>query len=168
MDFDFLISEKKYQVTINKKEDKYEIYVDDELILTQPIHHLSNFISLDDNGVNRKAFFSRDNGIQYIFIDGVQYRVEDLSQAEQNAVAKDHSSLEHEAEICAPMPGKILKILVKQGDEIELKQNLVIVEAMKMENNINSPIKGRVKKINYKVGDIVDTGQPIIELEALE
>ena len=168
MDFDYLISGKKVNVSINKKENKYELFIDDERVLIQPVHTSSNFISLINNGLYQKIYFARDNGINYIFIDGKQYRIEDLSRTEQKSVVTDHLLVDNESEICAPMPGKILKILVNLGDEVDIKHNLVIVEAMKMENNIVSPMKGSIKRINFKEGDLVDTGQPIIELEPLE
>ena len=66
------------------------------------------------------------------------------------------------------MPGKVVKILVKQGDRVEKSQGLVIVEAMKMENEIKSGSGAVVKKINFKEGDLVDAAVPIIELELEE
>ncbi|AEC52773.1 putative acetyl-CoA carboxylase biotin carboxyl carrier protein subunit [Pyrococcus sp. NA2] len=66
--------------------------------------------------------------------------------------------------VTAPMPGKILKILVKEGQEVKLGQGLLILEAMKMENEIPAPRNGVVKRILVKEGDSVDTGQPLIEL----
>ena len=48
------------------------------------------------------------------------------------------------------------------------KQPLVIVEAMKMENQVNAKAKGKVKKVNFAAGDQVDTEKPIIELEIAE
>nr|MBN2276279.1 acetyl-CoA carboxylase biotin carboxyl carrier protein subunit [candidate division Zixibacteria bacterium] len=70
--------------------------------------------------------------------------------------------------IFAPMPGKIVKIQVGEGEEVKEKQPMVIVEAMKMENQLISPAAGRVKKINFSEGDQVDTETPIIELELPE
>ena len=67
--------------------------------------------------------------------------------------------------IFAPMPGKVVKVLVKVGEQVEEGQHLVIVEAMKMENPIPSPSNGVVKKINFFDGDQVGTEEPIIELD---
>ena len=167
MDFEYLISDNIVNVSINKKDGDFEVSLGDELIQIKPIHLSAHFISLIMNGVFKKIYFAKDNGVNYIFIDGQQYCIEDLSKTEQKSVAKDHLLLEQASEICAPMPGKILKIYVKEGDTVEVKQNLIIVEAMKMENSIHSSIKGKVKKVNFKEGDIVDTGQPIIELEKI-
>ncbi len=63
------------------------------------------------------------------------------------------------------MPGKIVKILVAEGDKIKARQPLVIVESMKMENEIKSPTDGTVKSIHFGPGDLVGTGQPIIKIE---
>jgi pyruvate carboxylase subunit B len=69
-----------------------------------------------------------------------------------------------EGVIGAPMPGKILRILVKEGEQVKTGQGLLILEAMKMENEIPAPKDGVVKRILVKEGDTVDTGQPLIEL----
>jgi biotin carboxyl carrier protein len=63
------------------------------------------------------------------------------------------------------MPGKIVKLLVGEGEKVAEKQPMVIVEAMKMENQVNSPSAGTVRKINFMDGDQVGTEIPIIELE---
>ena len=66
--------------------------------------------------------------------------------------------------VSAPMPGKILRVLVNEGDQVKVGQGLLVLEAMKMENEIPSPKDGIVKKILVKEGDTVDTGQALIEL----
>jgi pyruvate carboxylase subunit B len=67
--------------------------------------------------------------------------------------------------VTAPMPGKVLRVLVREGDRVSVGQGLLILEAMKMENEIPSPKDGVVKRILIKEGDTVDTGQPLIEIE---
>ncbi len=69
-----------------------------------------------------------------------------------------------EGVVTSPMPGKILKILVKEGEEVKTGQALLTLEAMKMENEIPSPKNGTIKKILIKEGDTIDTGQPLIEI----
>ncbi|WP_297551865.1 pyruvate/oxaloacetate carboxyltransferase [Thermococcus sp.] len=67
--------------------------------------------------------------------------------------------------VTAPMPGKILRVLVKEGQEVKAGQGLLVLEAMKMENEIPAPKDGVVKKIYVKEGDAVNTGDPLVELE---
>ena len=67
--------------------------------------------------------------------------------------------------IIAPMPGLILEISVKVGDEVKENDSLLILEAMKMENVISSPREGIIKSIAAKKGDAVDKNQMLIEFE---
>jgi len=69
-----------------------------------------------------------------------------------------------EGVVCAPMPGKVLRVLVREGDRVKVGQGLLVLEAMKMENEIPAPKDGVIKKILIKEGDTVDTGQPLIEI----
>lgn len=64
----------------------------------------------------------------------------------------------------SPMPGNIMKLLVKEGDRVNQGDNLLILEAMKMENDICSELSGKVYKIYVKSGDVVQAGQPIMKI----
>ena len=70
-----------------------------------------------------------------------------------------------ETTIKAPMPGKILGINVKKGEKIELGRVVLVLEAMKMENEISSTVEGKIHEIKVKVGDSVHTGDVMIEIE---
>ncbi len=70
--------------------------------------------------------------------------------------------------IKAPMPGKVIKIDVSEKEEVRKNQTLVVVEAMKMENEIKSTIDGYVKKIFVSAGDLVDSEKPLIELGVIK
>lgn len=62
------------------------------------------------------------------------------------------------------IPGTIVEIVVKVGQEVEEGQDLLILEAMKMKNRIKSPAAGKVRRINVKVGDTVPKGQNLVVL----
>lgn len=64
----------------------------------------------------------------------------------------------------APLPGNIFKILVKEGDSIKKGDNLLIMEAMKMENNVLAEKDGVIKSIKVKPGDAVLQGDVLIEM----
>jgi acetyl-CoA carboxylase biotin carboxylase subunit len=70
------------------------------------------------------------------------------------------------SKITSPMPGKVIKITVKPGDEVKKGDLLIVVEAMKMENNILSPANATVGQINVAPGDLVDSSLPLIHLSA--
>ena len=69
------------------------------------------------------------------------------------------------AQIRAPMPGKVVKLLVAEGSEVEPNQGIVVLEAMKMQNEIKSPKKGVVKKIGVKEGAAVNSGDMLATVE---
>lgn len=65
----------------------------------------------------------------------------------------------------APMPGKILDIMVKEGDEVKKDQPLVILEAMKMENELKAPISGTISSIFTETGQSLEKNSHILEIE---
>lgn len=70
-----------------------------------------------------------------------------------------------EGELFSQMPGKVVKLMVKEGEQVEAGQTLLILEAMKMENEIKSGTKGSVKAIHVKEGQALDAGVLMMEVE---
>jgi len=64
-----------------------------------------------------------------------------------------------ETPLSAPMPGKVTKVMVKEGSTVKKGEVVIILEAMKMQNEISAPIDGTVKSINVNVGQSVKPGQ---------
>src|SRR5262249_7252916 len=67
--------------------------------------------------------------------------------------------------VSAPMPGKVVRILAPAGTGVEGGQPVVVVEAMKMENELKAPKKGKVKRITVSEGAPVEAGQVLAEVE---
>lgn len=67
--------------------------------------------------------------------------------------------------VTAPLPGRIMDVEVKAGDKVKAGQDVVVIEAMKMENSIASEFDGKVVKVNVSVGDTVSEGDTLIEIE---
>jgi biotin carboxyl carrier protein len=85
---------------------------------------------------------------------------------ELNSVVLDVTpSEEKTGSLKSPMPGKIIKVNVKEGDSVKKGQSLIIMEAMKMEHTIRATSDGIVKKIHYKVGDMVKRSSDLVELD---
>ena len=68
-------------------------------------------------------------------------------------------------EVKAPMPGRVIRVLVAEGDEVAAGQGLVVVEAMKMQNEMPAPKAGRVVAVGVKAGDAVVNGQLLAAIE---
>ena len=165
MEIEFSILQKNYSLLIQKKNEHYQIKIDDDLVELQAEPVTPNCIMLTDENQTQRIFVASTKEKTYVHLNGRQFVVDHQEPTEKASYQSEEQLFGSEAGICAPMPGKILKILVDENQQIEAKQNLVIVEAMKMEHNIRSPRYGIVKKINFKEGDLVDSGQEILEIE---
>ena len=67
--------------------------------------------------------------------------------------------------VVAPMPGRVVRVLVSAGDAVEVRQGVVVVEAMKMENELRSPKTGRVKTVSVTPGTSVEAGRVLLVVE---
>lgn len=67
--------------------------------------------------------------------------------------------------VVAPMPGKVVRLLTEVGAEVEARQSLVVVEAMKMENELSVPRAGRVLEIHVEEGQSVESGRLLVVVE---
>ena len=101
-----------------------------------------------------------------VLVDGRNYHI-NLVDERRVRVGGTQSGLELQGRqlISVPMPGKIIAVLVSEGDAVEKGQGLVIVEAMKMENEVRSPATGTVRDIKVKPGDTVEGGAVLVVVE---
>lgn len=70
--------------------------------------------------------------------------------------------------LAAPMPGKVVKLLVAQGEEVQEGQTLLVMEAMKMQNELKSSASGTVAKVHVQEGATVETGSPLVTVKVAE
>src|SRR5262249_53667039 len=139
---------------------------------------------LDGREFPLDAVFVRE-GVLSILVDGKSYEVKQESTGVENnivvgferfrATVRDPRSFrsrrrgddtgEGIRKVSAPMPGKVVRILAGAGTEVESGQAVLVIEAMKMQNELKSPKRGKVKKINVREGAAVEAGQVLAEIE---
>lgn len=108
----------------------------------------------------------REHDIIHVWMNGAAYQFEILHAPEMPSKSRIASFSEGEViSITAPMPGKILSVLVQPEDKVEINAPVVILESMKMEMSLTAPIAGRIEEINCKPGDLVQMGQMLVRLE---
>jgi len=94
-----------------------------------------------------------------VLVDGRNYHVNLVDERRMRVGgAQSGLQLQGRQKVSVPMAGKVTAVLVSEGDLVEKGQGLIIVEAMKMENEVRSPIAGEVKEIKVKAGDAVEGG----------
>ena len=126
-----------------------------------------NAVSLLNDAGQHTVYFAKSDDEIHIFVEGQKFSFKHPDAASKFGPGAGAGGAGGNL-VASPMPGTIIKFLVEEGDQVTVDQGLVIVEAMKMENEIRSAVGGVVKKINFAPGDTVDIGQPIIDLEENE
>ncbi len=122
--------------------------------------------------VNNKKVIIESEGVHFsktviLWLNGRKYSVELKDELGRllDKMGMNNISTQAVKEIKAPMPGLVLKILVKEGDTVEKDDSLVILEAMKMENVIKSPGSGIVKTVKATQGKAVEKNDLLILFE---
>lgn len=94
-----------------------------------------------------------------VHVDGREYAVALNDPRQWRRGAGGASSAEGRQSLLAPMPGKVVRVLVEPGAAVKAGQGLLVVEAMKMQNEIKSPKEGTVERISAKEGQAVNAGE---------
>jgi len=125
-------------------------------------------MSLLVNGKSYRVAFCRNGSVVNLIVDGQLMEV--IVESERDALLKRYggssSTKGSKEKVFAPMPALVVKVEVNVGDLITAGQGLIILEAMKMENEIKSPQAGKVKSILVKKGNTVEKGTLLLELES--
>lgn len=128
------------------------------------------FHVLQDNTSVKAEILSSDfnNKMYSVKVNNNTYEVDIYDQLDQQieALGFEIGASKQVNDIKAPMPGLILEINVKEGQDVKENEPLLILEAMKMENVINSPREGVIKSLNVKQGETVDKNALLITFEA--
>jgi biotin carboxyl carrier protein len=103
-------------------------------------------------------------GAKYVVRHGAHEQVVELADASRGGREELRKKGGPET-VDSVMPGKVVRVLVSPGDEVNAGQGLVVVEAMKMENGIGAPRAGRVKSVDVAPGQNVETGARLVVLE---
>lgn len=166
MQYKSVIGDKSFDVTINEDHSLAEVNgetVEFELI-RQPngrilfrtgtkLYRIDN-IETDGNNVS----FSLNGKF-------IETTVKDEQELLLEKLGFNTHSEGSAGKLSAPMPGKILELLVSEGDEVQLGDPVIILEAMKMENELKSPADGVVVKVDVAVNESVEKNQSLLEIE---
>lgn len=103
----------------------------------------------------------RDNVSAEIILQGQHFPVEVRDLRSLRSRRRGTGGSDGPKKLVAPMPGKIVRVLVSERSEVEAGQGIVVVEAMKMQNELKSPKKGRVSKLLVSEGAAVNAGDAL-------
>jgi acetyl/propionyl-CoA carboxylase alpha subunit len=147
----------------------YVIGFDEEVIsLHINVLERSHLQFLSENQFINAAISTDDKGIGWVTINGFNFHVIRNDVLNEKVEFLSGGSTSSEKNLFAPMPGKVIKVNVNPGDTVKRGTIMLVVEAMKMENNIVAEEEAVVEKIAVKEGDMVDTDVQLIHLENTE
>jgi len=138
---------------------QWNVTLDGKQLSADVVEITPNTFSILQNG---RAFeiriVRRPDGSLQAETNGEEFSIEVL---DRRAWRGRHSAGEVDGrqQITAPMPGKIVRVLVQEGEQVEVGQGLLVVEAMKMQNEIRSPKNGKVERVHVKEGQTVNSGE---------
>jgi len=103
-----------------------------------------------------------------VYIKGDQYEIEMIEEKKKKLAMKMNKGVTGRQDIKAPMAGNVVQVLVVPGDRVAIGQVLLILEAMKMQNELKSPIDGVVASVTARQGVAVAAGDPLCVVEPWE
>jgi biotin carboxyl carrier protein len=161
MDFDYGYAGRTFKVSIKEEKNTFKVVIDGNEVVSEVLIFNQGFLKFSLGNRTHKAVVSKEGDKRNVFIDGMVYRL----AVPARIAAKKTGGPKAEGNLNSPISGKVVKVMVKEGDTVEEKQDLMIIEAMKMEHKIKAPYPGKVRKVNFTVDDRVDIGQLLLDIE---
>jgi biotin carboxyl carrier protein len=155
--------DETHEVEVHARSDVYEVTVDGKVHQVDARKLESNFYSLLVEGRSYEISVEGDEENFEVRHGAFQREVRLVDPL--RAAAGADLAAGGRAVIQAVMPGRVVRLLVEEGDEVEQDQGLLVLEAMKMENEVATPRAGRVTSIRVNPGDRVETGEELILVE---
>lgn len=163
MNYSFWLGDNEYRINLVKKS-KNEFQVE----LRNKIHNVtyelfdSNEILLNINGFIHSAIVSSNTTSHSVCVNGRNFKIEKKSASQ---ILGTKNFKQQKQDVKTSMPGKIIKVMVKEGDSVDEGQSVLILEAMKMQNEIKSPQSGQIIRIVPQAGESVEAGAVLFTVE---
>ena len=162
--YDITIDGKKYRLDLNRADGRWSCRLDGREFEIDPILTRPDVLSLRIGDLAYEVKSERVANELHLWVGRTCFTVEvrdPRSLRGRTRAGDDHGP----RKIAAPMPGKVVRLLVHEGDEVEPGSGVAVVEAMKMQNEIKSPKKGTIQKILVSKGAAVNAGDVLAIVE---
>ncbi|MBI3892586.1 MAG: biotin attachment protein [Candidatus Wallbacteria bacterium] len=130
------------------------------------VHHITPVYAVfTAAGRTYRAQLAAARNAHHVAIDGEFYDFQVVTQRSRERSGGGRGAQSGGARITSPMPGKVIRVLVEDGQEVAAGQGLLILEAMKMENEIRTPVAGKVKRVHVTAAQMVMPADLLVEVE---
>lgn len=168
---------KRFEVKIAGDQHEVEIAPDMQSAIVDGRHVDFQVLSDQDDRMlvrlGTKVFkvtnSSTDGSSVSFLLDGnpVEVEVKDEKQLLLEKLGITAQTSADKGDVFAPMPGKILELLIDEGDHVSAGASLLVLEAMKMENELKAPVDGIVKSLHVSKNESVEKNQKLLEIEII-
>lgn len=164
-EFDFLLEGAPRKISVETMDGELVVREGGHVLETAVRRISENELRLRFGGRSVRVHLVRSGERTFVSVGGREFVVSESRPETGRRGEGDERTSETSLRVRAPMPGRVTKIAVVEGEEVRKNQTLIIVEGMKMENEIKTAFDGVVKKIHVTVGDLVDPETPLVEVE---
>lgn len=163
MKFEVHLGKKTRVVELQKNTASWSIMLDGKAIQADITEIEPNTFSFLVNGQSHEIRVTPlADGTLTLQTAHEEFAVEIFDSRAWRGRRHGHLEAEGRQQVVAPMPGKVVRVLVRAGDEVETGQGLVVVEAMKMQNEVRSPKSGTVEQLLAREGQPVNAGEVLV------
>jgi biotin carboxyl carrier protein len=145
------------ELKINGHKQDVKIFEDEEGFTFIEFRNRKYLAEITDKSQNKYTVLL--NGLSYSFT------IESPISYRRRKYLQKHKQINKVEIIAAPMPGKIVELLVEENAKVKEGESILILEAMKMQNEISTHVSGKIKKIHVKPGDSVSKDEVLLEIE---
>jgi biotin carboxyl carrier protein len=160
--FDATALGRTLRIEVLPRDGGYRVIVDGRPLAATVKECGRGFLSLLVDGCSYDVGLHRGEGAFTVVLDGRPIPVTVTEGARGAAAVRPATG---PVRVTAPMPGKIVRVQVAPGDEVQAQQGLLVMEAMKMENELKAPRAGRVREVSVREGQAVERGALLAVLE---
>jgi biotin carboxyl carrier protein len=152
-------------IEVTGQDGRYRVAVGDEVAEVDARQATEGIWSLLIGNVSHVVDVSERDGVSIVEVDGENYRVRVEEETRYIIRTRGGKAVTGGQVVRAPMPGKVVHIEVEVGQVVKPGDGLVVLEAMKMENEFRAAVAGTVREIRVQVGQPVNAGDPLVVIE---
>jgi biotin carboxyl carrier protein len=161
---DATVDGRPVRVQVKGERGRYTLTLEGETVEVDARESGRGAMSLMLDGESHTAFVERHPRGYLVHLREDTLEVE-LAEAAASGTAEVRRAASGPLSVTAPMPGRLVKVLVEAGQEVRAGQGLVVMEAMKMENELRAPRAGRVAEVRARERQAVETGALLVILD---
>lgn len=163
--YNVIIDEKKYRLELDRVDEHWRCRLDGLEIQIDAVLAGRDVLSILIAGKSYEIKRERTPPGMHLWVGSTRYAAELVDPRSLRGRRDGAGDEQGPKRLVAPMPGKVVRILVHERDEVQAGQGIVVVEAMKMQNEIKSPKKGIVQKLIATEGANVNAGDVLAVVE---